>query len=137
MGTAAPCSFLSSSDVFSRLEWQGCTSWWGRAAPPAGPLLCLVSGWAVLGGLSAQSRGSRLGAWGGHVGRQTRVAACPPPSGKRRGAAPEVRRGLIRSENALIVNRSAWLPWRELPPSGVLPSWLRSPPQLHWPGQHE
>nr|CAI9702465.1 unnamed protein product [Rangifer tarandus platyrhynchus] len=88
----------------------------GSAGPPPGalhpalsspvpcPSLCPPSGRAEAldwepGGLRQQIRR-------GQVGRQTRVAACPPPSRKRRGAVPEVRRGLIRSENALIVNRS-------------------------------
>ena len=71
---------------------------------------------------------------GGQADQSSRSSASFP---KRRGATRQARGGLIRSGNALSVNGSEWRLGRELQPSGVLQSWLHSPPQLHRPGQHE
>lgn len=60
---------------------------------------------------------------GGQADQSSRSSASFP---KRRGATRQARGGLIRSGNALSVNGSEWRLGRELQPSGVLQSWLRT-----------
>lgn len=108
MGTTALCSSLSSSDVFSRLEWQGGTCVVGASGASCGASSVSRErpGRAGTAGCSEPrlSTGSREAAPpdtagpGGQADQSSRSSASFP---KGRGATPQARGGLIRSGNAL------------------------------------